>query len=109
MRSFFACLLAWFLASLGGCLASQKRPTFQGPKSVQVLYSGDVRGEVEPCGCVTGQKGGIPRRAGFIRQALQKNPPRWFSIRETRSTVRMFKALSWARSSRRRRGLSLKQ
>ena len=74
MRSFFACLLAWFLASLGGCLASQKRPTFQGPKSVQVLYSGDVRGEVEPCGCVTGQKGGIPRRAGFIRQALQKNP-----------------------------------
>jgi len=74
MRSFFVCLLAGLLASLWGCLASQKRPTFQGPKSVQVLYSGDVRGEVEPCGCVTGQKGGIPRRASFIRQALQKNP-----------------------------------
>lgn len=71
---FFSWLMSLLLIPLAGCLTSQKRPAFQGPRSVQVLYSGDERGEVEPCGCVTGQKGGIPRRASFIRQAFQKNP-----------------------------------
>lgn len=57
-----------------GCLLSPKPAEFQGPRPVQVLFSGDVRGEVEPCGCASGQKGGIPRRSSFIKEQKSKNP-----------------------------------
>lgn len=33
-----------------------------------ILYTGDTRGHLEPCGCYSGQSGGIPRRNAVIAQ-----------------------------------------
>lgn len=71
LGSIFLATLMYFTQ---GCFLKPKTQKFQGPRPVQVLFSGDVRGEVEPCGCASGQKGGIPRRSSFIKQQKSKNP-----------------------------------
>ena len=38
------------------------------PPSVVILYTGDTRSHLEPCGCYQEQSGGLPRRAYVIEQ-----------------------------------------
>ena len=40
----------------------------RGDSAVVILYTGDTRGHLEPCGCYSGQSGGIPRRNAVIAQ-----------------------------------------
>ena len=59
---------------LNGCNISWQIQPFRGPKAINIVYSGDVIGEVDPCGCSSGQKGGISRRSYFIKELRKKNP-----------------------------------
>lgn len=43
------------------------------PGTVLLLYTGEQRGHLEPCGCTTPQIGGLPRRATFLA-ALSPDP-----------------------------------
>ena len=38
------------------------------PPSVVILYTGDTRSHLEPCGCYQEQSGGLPRRAYVVEQ-----------------------------------------
>lgn len=62
--------LSSFLLALG--LAS----TFSSAHATTILYSNDVLGEVEPCGCRVDPMGGILRRAGLLKSlnADKKGP-----------------------------------
>ena len=45
-----------------------------GQKSL-VIFSGDLRGEIKPCGCAEeGDMGGLPRRLTFFKQQLSQIP-----------------------------------
>ena len=63
----------WFLAAgmgvamLAGCGKSAKRANFELP----VYFTCDVRGRLEPCGCFTGQYGGLTR----LKTVLDDNAP----------------------------------
>lgn len=51
-----------FLAMLGlGLIAPRARAT-------EIIYSNDVLGEVEPCGCRVDPMGGVLRRAGLLKR-----------------------------------------
>ncbi len=41
---------------------------------LMLLYTGNVHGYIEPCGCVAGQIGGIDRIAGYIQQERGVRP-----------------------------------
>ena len=41
---------------------------------VTILYTGDTRGWVEPCGCSQGVLGGLPRRATLLRRLREQTP-----------------------------------
>lgn len=47
---------------LSGC--EEQRP----PADLVMLYTGNVNGYIEPCGCVAGQIGGIDRITGYIHK-----------------------------------------
>jgi predicted CXXCH cytochrome family protein len=44
-----------------------------GGKGFTILYSNDVHGEFENCGCADVQLGGLSRKAHLIRSAMRKN------------------------------------
>lgn len=44
------------------------------PPDVVIDYLGASRGFVEPCGCATGQYGGIARWGTFLKQSRKENP-----------------------------------
>ena len=50
---------------LGGC----GKPAAPKPQTVSFLFTGDVRGRLVPCGCFTGQLGGLTRIATFFGPA----------------------------------------
>lgn len=56
----FLCLPA--LTLLASC--EEKRP----PADLVMLYTGNINGYIEPCGCVAGQIGGIDRITGYIHE-----------------------------------------
>jgi len=43
-------------------------------RTVTILYTGDTRGWVEPCGCSQGVLGGLPRRATLLKRLRAQNP-----------------------------------
>lgn len=53
------------LALLG--LLSPFLPAAASPSVIHLLFSGDVQGSFEPCGCAGGPTGGLARRAGYAR------------------------------------------
>jgi len=59
-RLWITSLLLTAACSLSSC--DQERPE----SDLVLLYTGNVNGYIEPCGCVAGQIGGIDRIAGFI-------------------------------------------
>ncbi len=44
------------------------------PRSVLLFYSGDTRGVLEPCGCTSGQLGGVVHRDSFLARARAARP-----------------------------------
>ena len=45
------------------------------PPSVVILYTGDTRSHLEPCGCYQEQSGGLPRRAYVVEQFRKQEFP----------------------------------
>ena len=68
-------MLGWLIAGLllvtapAGALATRPFP------HLTVLAAGDLRGEINPCGCSEeGQFGGLPRRLQYLEKMLAGNP-----------------------------------
>jgi len=50
-------------------------PTVSFGQESLVIFSGDLRGEIKPCGCAEeGDMGGLPRRLTFFKQQLSQIP-----------------------------------
>ena len=50
-------------------------PTVSLCQTSLVIFSGDLRGEIKPCGCAEeGDMGGLPRRLTFFKQQLAQIP-----------------------------------
>ena len=76
------CALISAAALLSAAPSRAPRAIQGAPKSQQAIqpdlvldFSSDLMGFVEPCGCTTGQYGGIGRRATYLRQARRKATP----------------------------------
>ncbi|MFT4709040.1 MAG: tetratricopeptide (TPR) repeat protein [Planctomycetota bacterium] len=59
---------AWFLGSCSG------KPSAPRASDLLLLYTGNVHGYIEPCGCSAGQIGGIDRLAGYIHEERKARP-----------------------------------
>ena len=65
-----ALALVLLVLLLRGC-----KPVEEGPADLTLLYTGNVHGYIEPCGCAAGQIGGIDRIAGYVRDTLAELLP----------------------------------
>jgi len=81
LRAGRAELAAVVLAAAGiGALAPSVAPYRAGATAqetsrvVTIIYTGDTRGWVEPCGCSQGVLGGLPRRATLLRRLREQTP-----------------------------------
>jgi len=61
-------MAAWLL---GACSHSSSEPR---PSDLLLMYTGNVHGYIEPCGCSAGQIGGIDRLAGYIHKERLSRP-----------------------------------
>src|SRR5688572_5547045 len=52
------------LLAFAGC-----RPAARTPREIGLMFTCDVRGRLVPCGCFTGQMGGLTRVATFLDDA----------------------------------------
>ncbi len=74
----FAALVLVVLALLAACVAPS--PRHEGPRQITLVYSGNLDGELEPCGCSEGgNKGGIKRRVQQV-DTLRRQQPELFLI-----------------------------
>jgi nitrate/TMAO reductase-like tetraheme cytochrome c subunit len=49
--------------------------------SITLVFSGDLRGEIKPCGCAEeGDMGGLPRRASLIKQLGEESKLLYFDL-----------------------------
>lgn len=72
-RSLWASLL--FLQGVwGGCAHFQRAPTAR-PSPVVLFFSVGVNGQLAPCGCSEGMKGGIPKIASVVENAKASGWP----------------------------------
>src|SRR5262245_45944428 len=57
-------------ASAEKSTAASAKPLFDGwdKPAVAILFSGEMHGYIEPCGCSLHQLGGLSRRADLLRQ-----------------------------------------
>lgn len=60
--------------ALAGCTHPLTRAPVAPPAHFSILYSCDTRGHIEPCGCSSGQAGGIARRMTYLNNEV--NGPR---------------------------------
>ena len=68
-----ALLLVIGIANLAACSDSDKQ-TVRMPQQFSIVYSGNMDGELEPCGCTeAGDFGGIRRRATKIQQLRKQH------------------------------------
>ena len=63
MKRWLVVLLALVAVGIGVGFAVLKKPTPPKPQPLTVLFTCDVRGRLVPCGCFTGQFGGLTRIA----------------------------------------------
>ncbi|MBM4085736.1 MAG: hypothetical protein FJ272_13180, partial [Planctomycetes bacterium] len=47
----------------------------EAEREVDLYVSGDLLGDLEPCGCTSGQLGGLGRRVSYLRTALEAGRP----------------------------------
>ena len=67
LKSLLFILLAFCLVQTG-CLGSRE-------KEITIIYSGNLNGELEPCGCAEeSNQGGIKRRASMLKQLRVEKP-----------------------------------
>jgi len=52
--------------SLEGCSRETGRVPGTPPESLTIFYTCDTQGHIEPCGCASGQAGGITRRMTYL-------------------------------------------
>lgn len=69
MRRFI--LLFLLLASLGvgGWFYFRQPPPHNSPQQLDIYFTCDTRGRIEPCGCFSGQMGGVTRVSTVIKNA----------------------------------------
>ena len=71
MQNFVVPILVLLLVGMGPVSASE---------NVTIVYSGNLRGELEPCGCTSeGDLGGIRRHASAVDR-LRKERPNLFLV-----------------------------
>lgn len=63
MKRWLVVVLAVIATGVGAGFAILKKPTPPKPQPLTVLFTCDVRGRLVPCGCFTGQFGGLTRIA----------------------------------------------
>ena len=63
MKRWLVVLLAVAAIGIGATFAFRKKPAALQPQPLTVLFTCDVRGRLVPCGCFTGQFGGLTRIA----------------------------------------------
>lgn len=61
-KRILAILLLAAITAAGGCSSDSSRP-----RTLTIVYSNDLRGEIRSCGCVAKDYGGLGRRATFVR------------------------------------------
>jgi len=59
---------------LAAAVAAGANTSSNAVRTVTILYTGDTRGWVEPCGCSQGVLGGLPRRATLLKRLRAQNP-----------------------------------
>lgn len=52
--------------SLAGCSPDRARVPGTPPDTLTIFYTCDTQGHIEPCGCASGQAGGITRRMTYL-------------------------------------------
>ncbi len=65
------------LCILNGCKKPPAGSTHSGPQPLRIHFTCDTSGRIEPCGCFTGQHGGLTR----LRTWLKENDPSGQSLR----------------------------
>jgi hypothetical protein len=63
-----------FVGLAAGVAARAATTAGSATRTVTILYTGDTRGWVEPCGCSQGVLGGLPRRATLLRRLRAQTP-----------------------------------
>ena len=63
MKRWLVVLLAVAVLGSGAAFLFRKKPAAPKPQPLTLLFTGDVRGRLVPCGCFTGQLGGLTRIA----------------------------------------------
>ena len=64
MRLTIVCVFLWYMLLPSSSLANNPL----------LIFSGDLRGEIQPCGCAEeSDMGGLPRRLTFFKQQLSRN------------------------------------
>ena len=64
-------VLSAIVLSLGGCGVGKSGLSATPPAQFSIIYSCDTQGHIEPCGCASGQAGGIARRMTFVKEQVQ--------------------------------------
>jgi hypothetical protein len=72
MKRWLVVLLAVAVVAAGAGFAFRKKPVVQTPRPLNILFTCDVHGRLVPCGCFTGQLGGLTRIATLF--GLQDTP-----------------------------------
>ncbi len=62
------------LACLGGCSSSTPSAKQTPREDFVIIASSDTRGWIEPCGCASGQSGGLSRRATLAEKLIDGRP-----------------------------------
>jgi len=68
--NFFLLSLLSLLSLFPGCGGESVRESVTPPSKLSIIYSCDTRGHIEPCGCSSGQAGGISRRMTFLKEQV---------------------------------------
>lgn len=63
-------LLLLSVLCVAGCGSHGSRNAVPPPGQFSIIYSCDTRGHMEPCGCSSGQAGGIARRMTFLKNEV---------------------------------------
>lgn len=53
------------------------KQTAEGRVPFRLVFSSNVMGEVEPCGCAVGPKGGLDRRLNYIQSKVRAEQKQW--------------------------------
>jgi hypothetical protein len=67
-------LALWVAGATILSMTGQGASSSPAGRTVTIIYTGDTRGWVEPCGCSEGVLGGLPRRATLLARLREQHP-----------------------------------